>query len=337
MHTLFPDFSDNSPPIPPKGRYLSGLILCLALLSIVGCASTSPSQHTLSSSFLSARLKQHVQALSDAGPRCLENPGSLDTGALYIAEQLRSMGYGVRLVPFKSRGLQVTNVEAVREGGLAAKERVLAVAHYDSVPDSPGADDNASGVAALLEAARLARLRQCRRSLHFVFTVNEELPNATRSREKGAVRRARTARHRHEKIRAVLVVDGIGYYSDAPGSQKNTALKEFATNRGDFLALVTLSGNRQNRPLLDTTARLFRQHTDLPVRTTVLGWASWPYYSDLGPFLDMGFPSVLATDTGPLRSPHYHRPDDRPDTLDYTRAAQATRGLAHVLFGLAQE
>ncbi len=316
-------------------------MLLLALACCTACAgrtgNTVLQDAYTGTARMSARIQDHVRALADIGPRCLEKPGSLSAAADYIISQLRAMGYPVRQDAYStSRGQSVTNLEAVVHGGLLQKESILAVAHYDTVAASPGADDNGSGVAALLEIARLARLRSFKRSLRFLFTVNEELPTL-RNREKGAVRRARQARTNKENIRAVLVVDSVGCYSDRPGSQNATSLKEFTADKGNFLALLALSGTNKNKALLPGIAQSFARQSTLPVRSVTLGWGSWPYYSDMGAFSDMGYATVLATDTGPLRNPHYHKDSDLPDTLDYSRTVQAARGLANALFDLASE
>ncbi|MFW5490252.1 MAG: M20/M25/M40 family metallo-hydrolase [Desulfovibrio sp.] len=316
------------------------LLLCLALCMVVPPACSSRKngalQYDPQTGFnTSARLQAHIKALVAIGPRCLEKKGSLTRAANYIGAQLRAMGYSVQQEAFPSHGQQVTNIEVVKHGGLNYRESVVAVAHYDTVKQTPGADDNGSGVAALLEIARLAQLQNFKRSLRFVFTVNEELPGR-RGKEKGAVRRARQARTQREKVHAVLVVDSVGYYADAPASQNSTVLNEFATDKGNFLAFVTLN-RKNNKAILPVVAQYFSEKSPLPVRTAALGWGSWPYYSDLRPFTDMGYTTVLATDTGPLRNPHYHKDSDTPETLDAKRLVEATQGVAGVLYGLALE
>ncbi len=209
-------------------------------------------------------------------------------------------------------------------------------AHYDTVLDSPGADDNASGVAALLAIARelASRPQPPARTVRLVAFANEEPPHFQTPRM-GSLVYARRARERGDRIVAMLSLESIGYYSDAPGSQRYPLflLGWIYPSRGDFLAFV---GDVGARALVRRAIASFRRHAALPSEgAAVPGFVPGVLWSDHWSFREAGYPAIMVTGTAPFRNPHYHEPSDRPETLDYDRLARATAGLARVIDALA--
>ena len=207
-------------------------------------------------------------------------------------------------------------------------------AHYDTVRSTPGADDNASGVAALLALAADFAPSQPARTLRFVAFANEE-PAFFQSELMGSRVYARACRVRGEKIVAMVCLESIGYYSDVKESQRYPfPLSLFYPSRGNFLAIV---GNRESRALVKLVTKTIRETKAIPCESAALP-GSWTGvgWSDHWSFWQEGYPAVMATDTATFRNPNYHRPTDTPVTLDFPRMAAAVRGLRAVVAELAQ-
>jgi Zn-dependent M28 family amino/carboxypeptidase len=208
---------------------------------------------------------------------------------------------------------------------------VVVGAHYDSHGNIPAADDNASGVAAVLALARAyARERPGpERTLRFVFFVNEE-PPFFQTDAMGSRVYARRCRARGETIVAMLSLETVGYYCDRSGSQNYPfPLSAFYPSRGDFIGFV---GDLSSRRLVKRVVDSFRRHAMFPSQGAALpsglrgvGW------SDQWSFWQEGYPAVMCTDTAPFRNPNYHTPRDTPDTLDFDRMARVVEGLTGVV------
>jgi Zn-dependent M28 family amino/carboxypeptidase len=208
---------------------------------------------------------------------------------------------------------------------------VVVGAHYDTVPGSPGADDNASGVAALIELAGL--LGRAGLPIRFVAFANEEEPYFM-GPDMGSWVSARRSRDRGEPLRAMISLEMLGFYSDRPGSQRYPApLGLFYPDRADYIAFV---GDWGVFGLVRRCCLKFKSHTSFPAE-----WLAGPAFipgvtrSDHWSFRNLGFPALMVTDTAYNRNPHYHRSSDTPDTLDYERMARVTLGLAGMLRELA--
>ncbi len=283
---------------------------------------------------LRQRLQGHVAVLAgEIGERHLGRYEALTAAAGYIEQSLRAMGYEVASQEYQVQGRRVRNLEAELAGVDPAGEIVLIGAHYDTVAGSPGANDNASGVAALLEIARLLARERPARSLRFVAFVNEE-PPFFYTRDMGSRVYARRAAQRGERIVAMLSLETLGYYSDARGSQRYPfPFALFYPDRGDFVAFV---GNLASRDLVQRCVRSFRAHTAFPAEGLAApGWMGGVHWSDHWSFWQEGYPALMVTDTAPYRYPHYHAATDTPDRLDYERLARVTAGLARLGLDLA--
>ena len=271
---------------------------------------------------LAARLRRHVETLA-ANERNID----LETPARYIAGAFAAHGLVSAFQRFESGGRTVSNVEVVSRQSAF----ILVGAHYDTVPGSRGANDNASGVAALIELAGL--LGKEGLPIRFVAFANEEEPYFM-GPEMGSWVSAKRARDRGETVRAMLSLEMLGYYSDQPGSQHYPPpLGLFYPDRGNFIAFV---GDLGACRLVRRVISAFRKNAHVPSEGMAAP-ASIPgvTWSDHWSFRNHGYPAIMVTDTAFYRYPHYHLPGDTPEQLDYERLARVTLGLAGALRELA--
>ncbi len=284
---------------------------------------------------LAEELRAHVQVLAgDIGERNHWRPQALARAAAYLRETWTRQGYTVRQQDYEVEGETWSNLEVTRPGRERPEEIVLVGAHYDSVRGSPGANDNASGVAALLApSAALARHAPAR-TLRFVAFVNEEPPFFYTQRM-GSQVYAAAARRRGDDIRAMLALETIGYYRDTPGSQRYPPVFGwFHPDRGNFIAFVS---NFASRPLLAQAVAAFRAASDFPLEHTAsFWWVPGVGWSDHLAFWRHDYPALMVTDTALYRYPHYHSTEDTPEKLDYASLARVVRGLLAVVTALAQ-
>lgn len=282
---------------------------------------------------LAARLAAHVHALAGViGPRHARDPVALEAAATYIEQRLLELNYPVARQPFTAAGRTVANLEA-RASRSESRYFVLG-AHYDTVPTTPGANDNASGVAVLLEVARLHAASARDAPLRFVAFVNEE-PPWFQTELMGSLVYARAARARSDEVLGMISLETMGYYANAAGSQQYPPpFQVLFPSTGHFLAAVS---NGSSFGLLRRFARAFKGASPLP-----LIWSPAPSaipgvgWSDHWSFWQHGYPALMLTDTAPFRYPHYHTTRDTPDKLDYVRLAYATRGVAAAVRQLAR-
>lgn len=285
---------------------------------------------------IAERLKRHVTAIASQ-PHNTKHPANLEASARYIEATLSALGYTIEPQEFDARGIKVRNIAATIEPNAPARavETIVLGAHYDSYNDAPGANDNGSGTAVVLELARLLKdLRPARTRLKLVLFVNEELPHFGTDTW-GARRFARLMIERKEPIRAMFSIETIGYFSDADGSQRYPfPLSPFFPKTGNFIAFV---GTLGARPLVHEAVASFRRHTAFPtvggVAAKFVDGVTW---SDHKAFMETGFPAIMITDTALFRYPHYHRPSDTPDKLAYDRLARITKGIERVVREMAR-
>lgn len=280
------------------------------------------------------RLEKHVSMLAEhIGERNLWHYEGLDASARYIGKALRGFGYKVHRQEFSVEGVTVANVEGERTGTSLPEEILVVGAHYDSLIGSPGANDNASGVAGVLEIARLLATRKLSRTIRFVAFVNEE-PPFFQTPHMGSRVYASRARRRKEQIVAMLAIETIGYYSDAAGSQSYPfPLQLFYPKTANFIGFV---GNVSSRHLLHRVLHTFRQFTDFPAEGIAApAWVTGISWSDHWSFWEEGYPAVMVTDTALFRYEHYHSPHDTANKLEYERMAQVVTGISRVVADLA--
>ena len=281
-----------------------------------------------------ARLAVHVTELAGRiGERNFRRPDALDSAAAYVESELAALGYAVVSQPFTVRGQTFRNIEATLPGRGRANEVVVVGGHYDSVVGTPGADDNASGTAAVLELARVLRDDGPERTVRFVAFVNEEPPFFL-TEHMGSRVYARAAAQRGDRIVAMFSLETIGYYTSEPRSQKYPPPLNLAyPDRGDFIGFV---GNVASRALVRRSVAAFRGHARFPSQGVAApSWIPGVYWSDHDSFWREGWPAVMITDTAPFRNPAYHSMADTPDRVDYARMARVVHGVAAVVRDLA--
>jgi len=284
---------------------------------------------------LADRLKSHIALLAGKiGERNVWRYDALEAAATYIEETFLDMDYTVASQAYTMDGKTVRNLEVSLSGTSLAGEIIVIGAHYDTVSGSPGANDNASGVAALLEIARFLRTHTPLRSVRFVAFVNEE-PPLFYSQNMGSYHYARRARERGENIIAMLSLETIGYYSDVAGSQHypNPVYGWLYPDTADFIGFV---GNLRSRKLVRQCLDSFRRHTAFPAEGLAApGNMMGIHWSDHWSFWQAGYRALMVTDTALFRYPHYHAGTDTPDKINYERLARVVNGLVKVTADLA--
>jgi Zn-dependent M28 family amino/carboxypeptidase len=284
---------------------------------------------------LTRRLRAHVEMLAGTiGERNVFRPEGLAAARRYIEKTWLEQGYQVGAQEYDVRGVCCANLEASRAGRLRAAEIILLGAHYDSVRACPGANDNGSGVAALLEIARRFATLAPALTVRFVAFVNEE-PPFFMTRRQGSAVYARAAQARGDDIRLMVSLETLGYYKDAPGSQRYPPLfRFFYPDRGDFLGLVS---DLRSRGVMRHVAKVFRSCSDFPLQhTAALRCIPGIAWSDHLPFWRQGYRAVMATDTAFYRYRHYHTAQDTPDKLTYPAFGRATEALSRCFAALAE-
>lgn len=280
------------------------------------------------------RLEADVRFLAAVTPpRNGQNAEGLDKAAAFIAKAFAEAGCDLWEQPFELDHVTYRNI--VCGFGPASAPRVVLGAHYDVAgDDNPGADDNASGVAGLLELARLIGRSDPNLSHRIdlvAFTLEE--PPYFHTEQMGSHRYARSLFEAGVVLKVMVSLEMIGFFSDAPGSQGYPveALAWIYPDRGDFIGVV---GRVFDRAEVARVRGLMTGSDDLPVASinapaNIVGVD----FSDHWSFWQFGYQAVMVTDTAFLRNPNYHRPSDRPETLDYRRMALTVEGLYRVAVG----
>lgn len=291
-------------------------------------------QLTSEESELRDRLSAEVSYLSvNIGDRSFLRPQALQAANNYLASCLREEGYAVVERPYSVEGEKVNNLEASVAGTDGTLGQVIVGAHYDSVAGTVGANDNGTGVAAVLEIARLMRQTKFRRTVRFVLFVNEE-PPYFQTAQMGSRVYAHQLRQEGVPVSAMISLETIGFYSDESGSQKYPpVLNLFYPSKGNFIGIV---GNTESRGLVRESVRDFRESTRFPSEGIAapgdwlgIGW------SDQWSFWQEGYPGIMITDTAPFRYPYYHTPSDTVDKVNFDKTARVVEGISKLVEELA--
>ncbi|MFZ5512154.1 MAG: M28 family peptidase [Pseudomonadota bacterium] len=283
---------------------------------------------------LEDRLRRHVFGLAgDIGERHIWRFPALQAAARYIRGEWESLGLPVAAQGYEVDGRWCENLEITLPGTERPDEIVLAGAHYDTVQGSPGADDNASGVAGLIEIGRLLQHARLQRTVKLVAFVNEEPPFFYFGRMGSGVY-ARAARKRGDDIQVMLSLEMLGCYCAEQGSQAYPPLlSRFYPDRGNFIAFVS---NLRSRRQLRRAVSAFKACSAFPCEwlasPAIIPGVSW---SDQLSFWRAGYPALMVTDTAFYRNRHYHSPLDTPEKLGYGEMARVVEGLAGTLAVLA--
>lgn len=284
---------------------------------------------------LSRRLEDHVDHISGTiGERSAEQSLKLAQTADYIQQQFELLGYIPTSRTFGDE--QYRNIEVDLYGREKRDEIIVLGAHYDTTWLTPGADDNASGIAGLLEIARSLKDKRFPKTIRFIAFANEEVPSYRRG-EMGSMFSAKRSYTRTELIVGMIALEMIGYYSDQPGSQRYPrVLQQFYPDKGNFIAFIS---NLVSRDFQLIAISHFREQALFPSEGLVLPeWIERSIRrSDHASYWYYDFPAIMVTDTANFRNPNYHRSSDTPDTLDYDSMARVVSGLTVVLESLAQE
>ena len=326
-------------------RLVAALVLVAILLLIAGAFlayrvmrmpqwSSSSSAGPLDGPQLAIRedLVRDVSALASFGERNAMNIAGLRSAASFARTSMEQAGFDAETQPFQVGNVDYENVFAVLPGTSHANEIVVIGAHYDTVFDSPGADDNASGVAGLLAVMRALRGHPQARTIHFVAFVNEE-PPFFRSHDMGSYHYAQRLHANGAKVTAMVSIESIGFFSSKAGSQRYPPpLDRFFPSTADFIGVVGDLGSRELTARCSRTLAQAGVSVEAAALPSVIQEAAW---SDHWSFREFGFPAVMITDTALFRNPNYHTPHDLPETLDYDQMTCVVSGLVEVVRDLA--
>lgn len=312
-----------------------GRFLWITEMPLRSFAGTLP-QLTTEDLQLRDRLSAEVSFLTvNIGDRSLLRPQLLQASSDYLSSSLREQGYAVVVRPYLVDGETVANLDATLAGTNGTLGQVIVAAHYDSVAGTVGANDNGTGVAAVLELARLMRYARLRRTVRFVFFVNEE-PPYFQTAQMGSRVYAHQLRQAGVPVSAMFSLETIGFYSDVSGSQKRpSGLSLIYPSKGNFITFV---GNTESRQLVRESVRRFRESTRFPSEG-IAAPSDWPGvgWSDQWSFWQEGYPGVMVTDTAPFRYPYYHTPNDTVDKVNFDRTARVVEGIRKVVEELANK
>lgn len=276
----------------------------------------------------------HVYQLAvQIGSRNILSPKALADAANYIKKTLHDYGFETFSQSYMVEGVLCENIVAEIKGSEKVNEIILMGAHYDSVmPDTPGANDNGTGVAALLALAKCFSGKRFARTLRFVFFVNEE-PPFFKTKQMGSYRYVQEMIEQKEQIKAMMSLETIGYYAEQKGSQRYPfPFSLFYPSSGNFIGFV---GNMSSHALVAHAIKVFRDSTDFPSEggaiPTFFPGVDW---SDQWAFWKSGYPAVMITDTALFRYPYYHSIDDTIDKIHFEAMARVVIGLEKVIGSL---
>ncbi len=276
-------------------------------------------------------LRRHVETLTvDIGPRNLLFGDSLDQAADYIRDVFEDAGLEVADQAYDYRGARVANLIAAQPGAAGASAYYIVGAHYDTVPTTPGADDNASAVAVLLELARRLPEIPLRAPLRLVAFTLEESPAFT-TRHQGSRVFVRACKRAGERVLGAVVLEMVGY--TCPRQDYPLVLQWAGyPKQGNFIGIVA---NRRSRKFGRAVLKGFQKNERLPVESLFVPFRGWVLpatrLSDHASFWDVGWPALMVTDTAFFRNPNYHLPNDTIDTLDFGFMAELVESLTLAL------
>ncbi len=323
----------------------SFVLVALSITALLGYMTWMPApdfegdekEIKFESSGLEERLGGHVVRLSESRVgRNIIAADSLTPARNYIANQFKSIGFNPEYQSYDIEGDEYSNIIIDIPSSVKGAPVLIVGAHYDSVENSPGANDNASGVAALIEIGRYFSINQpLHNHLRLIAFANEE-PPFFHTDEMGSLIYAKTLSGKDETVLGMISLETIGYYTEAKGSQKYPRFFDrLYSDQGNFLSFV---GNFQSRNLLTSSIALFRKQSKVPSQGVVspafvpgVGW------SDHWSFWKAGFNAIMVTDTALYRYQHYHETSDTPEKLNYQQYAKVVYGLYKVIEGIVSQ
>jgi hypothetical protein len=335
-------------------RFISPVVLIMVFFSVfLSCDETpdkglnnrtgfseSPAQKVpIPSDYMSIRqnLQRTVTELSHTiGSRGYLELGSLRKTADFISSEFISYGYTASYQSYDVQGNTYHNIFTEIRGGKTPEATIIIGAHYDTVMGTPGADDNASGIAVLLELSRLMRTGSFDRTVQFVaFTLEE--PPFFRTKDMGSYRYALKLSEEKKEVEGMICLESIGYFTDKQGSQLFPLpfFRWFFPDRGNFITFVS---DLRSREFLRRSLKAFKTGSNLPVESlSTLSVVPGVDFSDHRSFWKFGYRAVMVTDTAFYRNPNYHGRGDTHETLDYERMIQVVGGLRSAIEALATD
>jgi len=280
-------------------------------------------------------LQRHVHRLAvEIGERHIYLPAKLQQTGDYIRQTWEEQGYDVTPYAYIVKGVESINYEITVPGEREPQDIILIGAHYDSVPGCPAANDNGSGIAALLELSRCMRHCRPEATVRFVAFVNEEPPFFYWG-NMGSMVYARMAKQRGDKIRFMVSLETIGFYSELPHSQRYPPIiKHFYPDTGNFIAFVS---NLRSRSVMRQAVKVYKAVSDFPIENlATLAAVPGVSWSDHLSFWRQGYKAFMVTDTAFYRYPYYHTPMDTYEKLNYSRFTHMCTGLLNMLMRLSQ-
>ena len=295
-------------------------------MSFVGSLTVSSYAQEIELKDLEHRLQQHVIEIShNIGERNYLTYDNLKKAASYIISKFEEYGYIVELETYEIEGRDYSNIIVEKKGKISPDEIIIIGAHYDTVSGSPGADDNTSAIAGLLELARLFSRQDIDKTIRFIAFVNEE-PPFFMTEDMGSRVNAKASMMRQDRIIAMVSLEMIGYYNKEKNSQTYPAfLGLFYPNTADFIGFV---GNIGSASLINKLKQLFKKHSDFPVEVVAApSFVRGVDWSDHSSFRQYGYKAMMVTDTSFYRYAHYHSHTDTYEKLDYKSMSEVVCGL----------
>jgi Zn-dependent M28 family amino/carboxypeptidase len=304
------------------------LLLFFIILFSFQAAPINPQEVNDEEKTIVSNLKRTVEYLSFyIGVRDSDYYDKLSAAADFITNKFKELDYDVSFNMYENEGKFYKNI--IAEKNHKDDQKVIIIgAHYDTY-DNPGADDNASGVAGLLELARTLKEIAPDKNIRFIAFVNEE-PPFFKTKLMGSWVYVEHIHKNKEEIKAAIILESIGYYSDEKGSQSYPpVLGFFYPDKGDFIAVI---GNWRSKGLVKKIKKIFKKKVSLPVESLIAPkFIEHASFSDHWSFWEHGYTAVMITDTALMRNPNYHRETDTPETLDYEKMKEVVKGVKDII------
>jgi len=281
----------------------------------------------IDNSFLVNSIQKHINKLAvEIGPRPVTNEQSIKKTEKYITNCFENIGLEVKQQRYKYDNYDIANVIAGSQKNILSSKYYVIGAHYDSVPETYGADDNASGIAVLLELARYTMQEKISLPVRFVAFTAEEPPTFS-TRHQGSKVFVKSIKEKKDEIIGAIILEMVGYTSNEQAYPMILKWMGYPS-KGNFIGIV---GNRKSKKFGQSIFQSFKKNAHLPVETLFVPFNGWilpdTRLSDHSPFWDAGLPAVMITDTAFFRNSNYHTPQDTFDTLDYLFMAELVKSL----------
>lgn len=306
------------------------MIILTAALILASLSSASAEDVKMED--IKLNLISTVKHLSqDIGQRSHRDIKELNSAADFIEDKFRSYNCVVKRQAFTYNNNTYHNIIAEVKGTESSADEILVIgAHYDTVIGTPGADDNASGVAVLLELARLTALKPLKKTTRFVAFCLEE-PPAFMTRHMGSYVYAESLKDEGVKVYGMISLEMLGYFCEEKGCQYYPLpfFRWFYPDKGNYISFV---GNISSGEFTKKVKKFFKSSSSMPVESlNSFSFIPGVDFSDHRNFWKFGYPAFMITDTSFYRNPNYHGIGDTASTLDYDRMAEVTRGLYKAL------